>query len=368
MFGLAVLTRYEYVLIMVPMIILIINRSRYWAWKITNIFIPAFLLIGFTFLYLSSPYSAASLWVQLQDLFYLAAATSVVCLAAYASRKYWLNLIFPSIKNYYYLLIALVITGAAIFIYDGLRRFVINDFLLVILAFVGFRLMFGLKKHQPAGLFLLVSAVLLGAVYYRINPGMERYLTHLLPFLIIPAALAGECMVRKYIKFSQSQFSRALMLLLITLFGLQTSMTYLGLHDRNDGIWFLPGYEQLSAQQLNMTIDNNALILTAMPEPYNFFTSNSTYSIAADYPYIYIEDYLNNREIYVINDHSMQQYFPAFSVFIESSLQNYLFSQYAVNTPFRFRDQITTDVSGVKVYKIKLIELRARLEDYVQIH
>jgi hypothetical protein len=223
MFSLAVLTRYEYVLIMVPMIILIINRSRNRAWKITNIFIPSFLLIGFTFLYLSSPYSASSLWAQLQDLFYIASGTSLVCLVAYASRKYWLNLKLPRISNYYYLLIALVITGAAVLIYDGLRRFVINDFLIAILAFVGFRLMFGLKRHKPAGLLLLVSAVLLGAVYYRINPGMERYQTHLLPFLIIPAALAGECIARKLTKFYQNQFSRALILLLITIIGLQVN-------------------------------------------------------------------------------------------------------------------------------------------------
>src|SRR5258708_2414518 len=70
-----------------------------------------------------------------------------------------------------------------------IRNFFLHEPLIGFTSVIGFIYMFSKKELKTIGLFSLISSILLIIVYQKINPQMDRYMTHLLPFLLIPASI-----------------------------------------------------------------------------------------------------------------------------------------------------------------------------------
>src|SRR5438552_3353566 len=71
---------------------------------------------------------------------------------------------------------------------SAIRNFLVSDILLFFLFLVGITVLFKTRTKISLIWFVLFSIVLLEIIYHKINPDMQRYLTHLIPFLLIPAS------------------------------------------------------------------------------------------------------------------------------------------------------------------------------------
>jgi hypothetical protein len=142
---------------------------------------------------------------------------------------------------------------------------------------------------------------------------------------------------------------------------MQMLMSYQGLHNRDDGVWFLEGYEEVAAKNARPYIGKDSLVIASFPEPYHFFTRAGTHSLAADPPFIYIDKQLDGRTVTVIDDMGMRQLFPQFSNLLEREFEAHKVAEFRTGVPYRYAADVMEETETVKVYKLKLSELRAAL-------
>jgi hypothetical protein len=243
-----------------------------------------------------------------------------------------------------------------------LRNFFAHEILLDIFSVIGFFLMLKKKETRIIGYFSLIACTCLISIYYYINPEMERYVTHLLPFIIIPASY-GLIKIYKIISLKSKRQRYIFYGIISLLIFLQAVITIVGLKSSQDPSWYQISYEDKAAEMTKKYIPNNDyLLITSYPEPYYYNLRISTQSIADTYPYIFINTVQSNQKILIIEDMGMHDDFPNFTNFLNKNLSKNKITSFWVHKKFHYVATVQEEKYPVVIYKITLKELEAKIK------
>jgi hypothetical protein len=406
LFSLAVLTRYEYIALLIPAAFL---AGSNFSLKRTLSIISTLFAIVFFVLALLHPFTGdiSWIWSQVRDfVIIIAISLAAITLGLFFIKSHKPSL--PKLEKWAArAALLLIIFGsiAMIFrhsLYPGLWDFANNDPLLCAAALFGLiLLLIGTKTEKRTGLAVVAGILILVGVYTQVNPGMERYPTHLTPLILIPASYGAV----RFIKFRIRPFVILFAVLVLSLQGIKT---WTGLHDSNNGIWYKPGYEETSAKILNSYIsskqtavgcsarrsggtdravhdgtvreyrteqrsnapkvngaasyagrqvDGACLLVVSMPEPYYVFVNIPTQSVADKPPFLFA-NIPPQTKITIVDDEGMRAIFPNFDNFINKNLTGYKTTEYWVNQPLRYTTSIKSEQKPVKVYQLKYSDLQ----------
>lgn len=130
----------------------------------------------------------------------------------------------------------------------------------------------------------------------------------------------------------------------------------------DNGTWFRESYEEKAAKIIREKIKNkDSLILVSFPESYYYHTKFSTHSITDYYPYVYIDESLNNFEITLILDMGMRDVFPNFTRLVEEKFTGLKIDEFWVGEVYHFADRIEPETKPVEVYNLTVKELKAKI-------
>lgn len=361
-FASCILTRYEYSILAVPTV-LVIWKSRKTIFRLITIFAASSFCIAVTVSFLfpiREFFSLVALEIPTVSLkvFVTFVLLSLLFFIYTKSKKYLVRIRFSEIAiaallmmAVYILFVPLVLPQANLF--PGIRNFLIHDFLITGSLIVGLVLFFKEKTHMRLLLIIFSGVALLGMAYFTINPRLERYMTHLLSFLLIPGSYGGY-MLLQYAKKNKIVF----FVLVAIIFG-QVVFSGIGMRKINNGTWFQTAYEEETAKKVHTLFPKDKVFLVvSLPEPYYYFTGLSTYSIADRYPYIYISQKLNNQSIVVVEDMGMRDLFPNFANILHNHLMSYRRASFFVHRTYRFAGRAEKETHPVVVYKFPLVTLK----------
>ena len=253
----------------------------------------------------------------------------------------------------------------------------------------------------------LFSIVSLAFIYHRINPDMERYMTHLIPFLLLPSSLGLGIVIKRMFPTLSSfwlakpsltrvqnhpstisringSWMRSLhsltrmtlttqYLLLATLLAAilwQATLTYHGLRYLHDNSWYRISYEEKSAGLVesfdslrSLRMKNELILIASLPEAYYYDLNIPTQSINDNYPFIYMENVKDNPTLIIIVDMPMREIFPTFTKFVTRKLQKYKTGEYYVHELYHSTNIVEKEKFPVSVYKITLRDLTTVIQD-----
>lgn len=396
-FALTVITRYEYIIIIFPLCFLLFHQSqRPWE-KLLSILAGTIVTIAVIATQLFPLQS--TLLVILQQLQSMLITTGVVLiifllffLTIFLIPKDYKNKLLPTVYKFLlgnFFVLASIITvqiiigsNFSLFWNDlsFIRNFVQHDFLISIFFLIGLTLFYRQQKLQLYGLFVMTSALLLSIIYYRVNPDMDRYITHLIPLLLIPASYGLVTSLRIMSKANDEAIStkkrlprrlgllamtKALILLtsvgLLVLF--QGFQTYHGLKPSQDDSWYKTAYEEKAAKMVKKYLPSkDPLLVVSLPEPYFYNTHASIQSITDKPPFIYIDDSLNQQNIMLVVDMGMYTIFPKFTNFVNNNLQQYKQTEFWVHEKYNYENKTYKEVHPVAIYQLTLAELEMKIK------
>lgn len=369
LFSCAVITRYEYAILLLPVIFLLFRQSPQPMVRFITIVSTLFLTLAFIGVMLFPLDSLfAVIGSQLTDVLLI-----VVILIIFFLGTYFIKKGLKKYQNYFRIfyrilpiLILLSILLCFIFI-NSIQAFVIHDLLLSIFALVGIIFMLQKKELRDYTFFIIFAILSLELFYYHVNPEMERYLTHLIPFLLIPASYGLITLYKPALPFRNLWRRRVLLMLLVVL---QIIISYQGLRPSQDPEWFRVSYEEKAANILknHLPSDPNILFIVSLPEPYFYNLQSSTYSIMDTYPFIFIDDSLDQHTVLLVSDMPMHKIFPEFSTFIEHNLQKYKMTEFWVKERYLSIDTTYEEKYPIVVYKMTLKELKTQIKNSQQSH
>lgn len=373
-FAVAVLTRYEYVIIAIPTVLLLATQLKepkraLGLFSLTALCI--FLLVGFHLYPMHSLFSI--IWIQFQELLIygglILGISILIFIAIHVfphSKQRLAHILRPIALTTLWLFSALLLFQILFLNADSwvsqqlsfVRNFVQHDFFISMFALIGYTSLLRNHKQHMFGYISLVSVVLLGCIYYQINPDMERYTTHLLPFLLIPASYG----VMIIFQHNKKPFVPALFGILLILQGF---ISHQGLHVLMQPSWFQTSYEELSAQKLKLYLkDPNTVIIASMPEPYYLETRHTVHSLTPQYPFLYIPSSLDDHTVIVVEDMGMHEYFPEFVAFLHEELRDKRVARYTIGQSFHSTNIVKKEQYPVILYQLRLKDMRKKIEVY----
>ena len=386
-FGVAVLTRYEYIFLIVPTVILLILKSPSPYLRILNIIVSFFLVVAVCLSQLFPLQSSLSYIVSQLEHMLILAGFILILLTGISIGSY---LFFRSSKNiatrlnlviagiFWILGIVLVLQFInqrffpfGYYDFTSLRSFVRDDMLIAFTFLIGLTILVRQSKYKAPVLFVIVSLFGMYLIYHRINPEMQRYITHLLPFLIIPASYGLYVVVKTIKRLITSEsvdkkvYGSILFVFFFALTVKQTITTFQGITYWSDGSWIRASYEEKAARMVAEKIDKNTILIASFPEPYYYFAKVSTQSIADTYPFVFIDGALDNRTVLIVQDMGMHDVFPAFSKFLDTQLQKYRQDSFWAQESYHYRTRIEKEKYPVILYRIKLSELKEIIKKYI---
>lgn len=386
-FCLSTFTRYEYSILIIPITYLVLTASPSPYKKLTNIFVSG---AFFSSIILSQLYPIQELGniisLQLSRLLLIFLTSAVSLISAIILYKFkffrliksgWVNFFIAGfLWSSALLMVVQLLFGEKIvplyYQLTGIRNFFTNDFLLGFFTLIGITLMLKDKSLKTLVYFVIISAFLLLPVYYNINPQMQRYTTHLLPLLLIPASFAG-WRIFEFFQMKSKTLPKypVLFLLIFILLLCQIIFSFDGIKDWNNGSWFRESYEEKSAKLLNEKLpkDEDYLLISALPEAYYFFTGRSTQSILTkdQSPFLYIDPGLDSREVYVISDMGMSDLFPNFNNFLSLNLKSEKIFEYWVHETYHYSIKSKLEDQPVMVYKTTIGKLKDKINQKTQL-
>ncbi|MDP3941943.1 MAG: glycosyltransferase family 39 protein [bacterium] len=373
---LAIFARYEYAIILLPLLLLLLKQSQYPAWRIINI-LAVFLLTSLLVVTQLFPIASVVtiIFTQLHDLLLRGgeiAAVFIVCALTLTffprhyrvivtKILYKLTIGLLWITALYLILQRFLLPNSGLFWKElsSIRNFTSHDILLSIFSLIGFTLLLKNEKYRQVGIFALLSAVSLGLIYNRINPEMDRYMTHLIPFLLIPATYGLSRTIRK-----GNAYQFPFILLLIPLFFIQGLLSYNGIKNWSDKSWFRISYEERAAKMMRRYIrSKNPILIVSFPEPYYFYTKATTQSVTDTYPFIYIDDSLNSSPAVIVSDMGMKDLFPHFATFLEKHISDRITTHFQIGERYHFANRSEIETSPTTVYETTIGELKKRIKN-----
>lgn len=373
-FAVAVMTRYEYALLIIPVIIFIFAKSPQPYTYLRNFFMSFLGTILFMFFTLFPIQSIFPIiFTQHQELLLVAGIlivlsfTVLILIRRQPKRLKSVFKKFPLYSSGFIALICLYITLQIFFPIQlpwfsedlsFLRRFFNHDLLLSVFSVIGIILLLNSPKYRFYGYFAITAIVVLVLVYHRINPDMERYVTHLLPFLLIPASY-GLLQTMLYMKRARMPLLYALP---VILFLVQGFVSANGLRNLNDPSWYRLSYEEQVARKIQSVVPDDAVLLVSTPEPYYYFFQQTTHSLTDSPPYIYMPDSLENRKVVIVEDMGMHEYFPTFTYLLRTKLQQYKKAEFYVPEQYHTGNQSVTFDGPVTLYEMTVQELKRAIQ------
>jgi hypothetical protein len=200
--------------------------------------------------------------------------------------------------------------------------------------------------------FSLLGVIGLIPVYNRINPEMERYFTHLIPFLIIPATYG----LARVIEVSKKYKLLFAAVFLLTFY--QLYLSYSGLKNRDGGSWQRLNYQDKIALKIKDKVPKGSILLTSFPEPYFLVIGNSAQGVYDTPPFIHLDESYDSKNLFIINDMGMRDQFPNFSVFVSNNLKPYKTGEYQINENYHYQNRVEAEKYPVEVYQIKVGDIR----------
>lgn len=372
LFAIATMTRYEYLILIIPITLFIFLMSKTPKPMLSNFLIGSgivFLMFALTLFPLDSV--VPIILTQMHDLlirFGIAAITFAIVVILYkrAPSRYKTMLMqkLPRSVSFMLIAIALLLTVQSVFrqiipFYTDLsfiRGFAGHDVLISAFAMYGWLLLLSEKRHHAFAYCTILACILLAITYHRVNPDMERYMTHLIPFLLLPASYGLVMALRQKNKGK-------IIFATVFLLGIQISISYNGLRYLNDPSWYTKSYEENAAEQIANDISENDILLVSLPEPYFYETGITTHSVNDTPPFIYIPKTLDDRTVYIIQDMATKDYFPTFNKFIDTNLQQFKSKEFQITTPYHTTNKSLKPSNPINVYKIKLNDLKKIITD-----
>jgi|GEM_PF-3269228 len=442
LFAIAVMARYEYIILILSVIFLTVRKSPHPLRRLIYMVSALLLTLSFVMIQLFPLDSVLSVITeQLQDMLKLTGILIALFVGLLIGKKVFTMghaeftsasskqkilkrvqndnskvrddkisvLIIGVLWTFAFFLVIQMIIGQSFSLFwhelSAIRNFARHDFLLSIFSLLGITAMLQKKELKDGAFFTLLSVIFLVLIYHRINPGMERYMTHLIPFLLIPAAYGIVTTYRiNYSVISRSKMTRDLMGISLPLSGiemtklvvfvllviLQITISYQGLHISQDPSWFRISYEEKAAQMVGKFLtqnchtefisassknqqkipkqvrdDNNCnvLLIVSLPEPYFYNLHMSTQSVADTPPFIYIDNVKDDQKILIVEDMGMHAVFPNFTKFLESHLKSFEEKRFFVHENFHVTDTVLKEKYPVVLYEITLGELKTKIKN-----
>ncbi len=355
--GLAVATRYEYIVLALPLLLCIKRLQD------TPLFCAGFAATAAVIYMLVMPLAISPAYV-------LSASTELllqvikVLIAGLIAYIIWqtsgtkIKKIVNRAKAPEYRIIRAIVTfllfiGVVIYIrhaLPGLQKFVSDDILLVFCTFFGVIALNWRNRYALSG---LLAAVLLASMYTLVNEKMERYWSHLIPLMLICGSY-GIYTAAQQIK--QHSYRTAWFASIGFWIIVQFSNSFVGFTARSD-VWQQQGYEQVAAQRIQPYVAQTDVLVVSMPEPYRLYNKNiSVRTLYRQAPYLKTRDLSNTDTITIINDAGMKRYFPEFYEHIEQHAQKYLVAELSISEPLRVIDEVYEKPVAASVYTISVLE------------
>jgi hypothetical protein len=345
LFAVAVFTRYEYMILIIPILYIVVVTSPKPFYKLLTIVLGFISTSAIIFSLLFPVSGTVELFWEQSAKFvkigFVAFTVSVLLFLGYVKSS-GIRKLFSKYK-----LIIFIAFIPLILYYPGFREFIKDDFLIVSAVTLGMFQMSKSKNLSQVGFFCLVSTLLMLIVYYNLNPKMIRYSTHTLPFLLIPGGY-----------FLSMMSGKKIIGTFIFLAFLQLTNSFVGIKNWNMGDWTKPTYEETSARQLAPYLREGQVIVAAFPEPYYFFTGKTVVGVTNETPFADFESIDDQTEIIVVNDLAMKNLFPAFYDLVEKQLDDYKIGQFFTNRNYRYKTGVSKEKMPVFIYRIKLWDLK----------
>lgn len=380
LFSLIVFTRYEYIILSVVFILLTILNNSDYKTKLINYFL-GFLLTST--LFITQLYPVTDLITIISNEFSRILKLSGILVSAIIAfflsikvfkkqlekkEKYFFTILLFVLWVIVLLILMHIFIGKFIPLYislTSLRVFLFWDPFFALLIIFGITKLLT-KREKNLTLLTIIPIILLWPIYNNINPEMQRYWSHLIPFLLIPASFGAE-LVWHFTKKQIRNWQGKIILTVITFFLIiQIITTNHGMKSWSNGSWYRESYEQKSATILNNLLtkipeNEKPILITSLPESYYFFTQVSTHSIADIYPYIYIDNRLDNRKVWVIEDMGMRDLFPNFTNSLKKNFSHTIKKTYWVNEIYRFGVRFKQEDQPVIIYEVYLKDIKRNI-------
>ncbi|KKQ79497.1 MAG: hypothetical protein UT01_C0038G0015 [Candidatus Daviesbacteria bacterium GW2011_GWA1_38_7] len=344
-FGITILVRYEYALLSIPIVFLVFKTSATPFTLLGNFAFgtAVFLIVVFSRLYPIYD-SLFLILTQKPDIL-------IVCIAGLSILGIIYKFFKKGLEKSFVYFFAIVLLLLKFYFIPGPRSFFLTDILISILALIGILLLQKKVQLQKYATFTILGIFLLSSVYLVTDYAMQRYWTHIIPFLLIPASFALE-RVLIYIRLKFSLKTLAFSLFLLLLIVIQIFQTYNGIRQWNGGRWFAVSYEEKSGLLLKEKISNNDLIMiSSLPEAYHFYTKLPTHSVADQSPFVFISNSLDLKQIIIVQDMGMRYLFPTFSEFLDLNLENKKVGEYFVNVPYHYSEISVQETHPIILYQ-----------------
>ncbi|MBW3538342.1 glycosyltransferase family 39 protein [Candidatus Parcubacteria bacterium] len=377
----AILARYEYAVVIIPITYLIVKKSPQPWVRLVNIAAMAVfvLALAVSWLFPVPALGAALAAEAARRTAFIAIMVALVAAGLLASRLVpperrgqayqhlgqgvvgllWLLSAYLLLQTYFPTVFRWLATPLA-----APREFLATEPLMGLTFLIGLTVAAGWSKRRTLMTFCLLAIGLLAATYYQVNPEMQRYWTHLIPFMVIPASFGLHQTVKWTTSAWQQRrglplaYAAAAALLLVPV---QAHASYRGIKSWHGGLWQQPGYEEVAARAVGEAAPSDVLLIVSFPEPYYLFSGRPTHSLADAYPFIYIDGVPDSQPVLVVQDMGMRDQFPRFSEVLDRHLQEFQTGQLHTGSHYRYQARIEPEEQPVRLYQLPLGELRLKL-------
>ncbi len=367
--GFSVLVRYEYAILLVPIIYYFYKNFDKPLLRITNITIGLLVVLIpiFSFLFpINSTFSALGSqigrFVKLSIAFGFLLVTAILydrhAATNFKNKVSKATVLIFVICSCIYFLITIISHLFDLNVFNlkhftlGTGYFIYYDILLFV-SFIGGLLLtiwaINTNKMLSLAFFSILSLM---PFYFFINPEMMRYWTHVIPFLIIPASYALNYVYLKYRK--------VFLYLFFPLLLFQFYLSFNGVKNWKSGEWNNTSYEERAAIILReKVIFNDNFLIVSQPESYYYFLNQPVQSVIDTPPYFFLDDISDSKTAYIIIDMGMYKYFPAFSSMVEAKMADNIISTFWVHRVFHVGSTSYAESLPVTVYKTDLQNLKS---------
>lgn len=356
--GVAVLVRYEYLLLAVLGLAYTTVSSKQKLYDGLLYAAPMIALIAVVLTVYPAPVQLSGAREQLLSITVPVLLLVAIDVAAYRYRAKLRGIVMLKDTRGIIVLMLMAVTAGLLYL-PAFRDFMRHDFVVAVMACAGWVVLMLRKKYTLLLASLLPTIVLLFA-YMTINQYMERYFTHVMPFLLLSAAYASVGLRDYIVRLPSKKKIMIAYALVVAAFAVQIMITYKGLHTYANNIWFTVGYEQHSAQKLKPYLRQDDMLIASLPEAYYFESRQPTRSLYAEFPFLE-QNVPDGQSLVIVNDMGMQQVFPDFYNAVERLPKEYCIGEYKVGVPYRYAADVRPEQGRVYIYRISAHKLRAQV-------
>lgn len=244
-------------------------------------------------------------------------------------------------------------------LFPGLLQFVSRDKLLAV-AYLGGVVALAASPGRRLATVCAVNVLVLVGLYYQVASWETRYLTHLLPFIVLPAAyglayLADGLRVALPERRSMLAYAAASVLLILSAFSVRDSLT------PSKGIFLKTSYHREVSRLARPTLSayhEDSVLLAVLSWPYYFHLRLSSWSIDVEEPGRMLSVLPNEGKFLIVSDAPLRQYLPSLAGDLAKSKSAKRVVGFSVSTPYQSPGDGVSADKMVSVYELDAPALR----------